>query len=334
MLDSRELPKRYLGCMFGLAVGDALGAPIEFLSIEDIRSRYGPGGVTEYLEWGGFPPGSFTDDTQMSLATAEGCIRSYQHLRARGTVSPPQLVWKRYKAWLRTQSDAKQKRAPGSTCLAALRSTKMPTPALKANDSKGCGAVMRMAPLGLAYGPAEAFRYGIECGACTHGHPTGYLPAAFLAAMIAEIVEGAGVAESVRRVMPILQGQKAHEETKAAVERAARLVSSPRSPQDAVAELGGGWVAEEALAIAVYCSLKFPRDFQSAVIAAVNHSGDSDSTGCITGAILGASLGVDEIPLPWVNNIEDYDRIKKIALDLYRVARTGAELSADEYPPE
>lgn len=64
-----------------------------------------------------------------------------------------------------------------------------------------------------------------------------------------------------------------------------------------IAQLGVGWVGEEALAISVYCALKYQDDFKEAVIAAVNRNGDSDSTGAITGNILGAYLGLSRIPL-------------------------------------
>jgi ADP-ribosylglycohydrolase len=333
-VDPKDLVRKYLGCMFGLAAGDALGAPVEFLPVDQIVAAYGKDGIREYQPWGAFPAGSFSDDTQMSLATAEGCIRAFQRFRSSGTVHPATVIWKRYKEWLRSQRDPAQRRAPGSTCLAALKSAKMPTADLKANDSKGCGAVMRAAPIGLAYPAAEAYRHGAESGALTHGHPTGYLTAGFLAAVVAHVLEGVGIDEAVRRTMPLLEQHKGHEDTKRKLDEALRLASSGTLPPVAIEQLGQGWVADEALAIAVYCAHKHRSDFRAGVVAAVNHSGDSDSTGSITGAILGTALGVDEIPPPWVNGIEDYERIKKLAVDLFRVVRTGAELSLDEYPPE
>jgi ADP-ribosylglycohydrolase len=66
--------KQYLGCLFGLAIGDALGAPVEFLTLSQIRKEYGEKGITDFQEFGRLKPGSYTDDTQMSLATAWGCI--------------------------------------------------------------------------------------------------------------------------------------------------------------------------------------------------------------------------------------------------------------------
>ncbi len=331
-MDAEDLVKRYLGCMFGLASGDALGAPVEFLPREQILSTYGPEGITDYQGWGGFPAGSFTDETQMSLATAEGCIRSHQHLRARGTVSPAGILWKRYKAWLRTQDDIGERRAPGSTCLAALKNTRMPTAEIRANDSRGCGAVTRSAPIGLAFAPAEAFRYGMECGALTHGHPTGHLTAGYLAALVAHIVEGASPAQAMDRTLPLLTAHRGHEQVKRKLEEVVRLAAGATPVTAAIDELGQGWLADEALAIGAYCALKHPRDFRAAVVASVNHSGDSDSTGCIAGAILGTALGVDAIPPPWVNGIEDYDRIRTLAVDLYRVARTAAVLPQERYP--
>ena len=72
-------------------------------------------------------------------------------------------------------------------------------------------------------------------------------------------------------------------------------------------ELGGGWVGEEALAIAIYCCLKYPDDIRKMLIAAVNHSGDSDSTGAVAGNILGAYLGMDAIPKDWLDRLELVD---------------------------
>ena len=86
--------------------------------------------------------------------------------------------------------------------------------------------------------------------------------------------------------------------------------------KEAIRQLGEGWVAEETLAIAVYCALKYSDDFEQAVIAAVNHSGDSDSTGAVAGNILGASLGVSGIPDKFKDNLELKDVIIKMAGDL------------------
>ena len=165
--------ERVAGCLLGGAVGDALGAPVEFLSLEQIRSRNGPGGIAELDEAYGVR-GAITDDTQMTLFTAEGLIRADNRGRAKGIFHPPTAVHHAYARWLFTQGgllsgDAaaprwdpagfdgllidvgglNATRAPGNTCIAALRSGRAGTIEEPLNDSKGCGGVMRAAPAGM-----------------------------------------------------------------------------------------------------------------------------------------------------------------------------------------
>jgi ADP-ribosylglycohydrolase len=135
-IDTRD---RYLGCLTGLAVEDALGAPVEFLSFSEIKRKLGNNGITDLFEWGGLPPGSYTDDTQLSLSTAVGCLRAQQEFRASGIFRPVESVYSSYLDWLKIQNDPAQRRAPGNTCLTALRSGRMGTINERINDSKGCG---------------------------------------------------------------------------------------------------------------------------------------------------------------------------------------------------
>ena len=101
------------------------------------------------------------------------------------------------------------------------------------------------------------------------------------------------------------------------VEKAIDLANKDMNDVDAIHQLGGGWVAEETLAIAIYCSLKYQNDFDQALIASVNHSGDSDSTGSVTGNILGAYLGFEAIPAKYIDHLEIKNIILEIADDLY-----------------
>lgn len=186
---------RFRGCLLGGAAGDALGSAVEFMRLEQIRQRFGPGGIRDYAEAYG-RVGAITDDTQMTLFTAEGLLRGLVRERCKGTVSYGSIVANAYLRWLLTQGDGNRHgldplveepgwlysvealhspRAPGLTCLEALRDTIEPgRPA--SNDSKGCGGVMRVAPVGLfAQSVAESFDLGCELAALTHGHPTGWL---------------------------------------------------------------------------------------------------------------------------------------------------------------
>lgn len=328
-----QMLDKYLGCMFGLAVGDALGAPVEFMRLSEIRRKYGPAGVRNFQAWGGFPPGSYTDDTQMSLATAAGCIRAHQRFISQGLCHPASVVYYRYQEWLATQQDASQQRAPGNSCLSALCSGKMGTIDEPINNSKGCGGAMRTAPAGLTFEPGPAFRNGVEFAALTHGHPSGHLTGGVIAEMIALILQGATLRDAVRSSLKPLLDHAGHEETLERTRQACELVDGSMGVDDAIRCLGEGWVGEEALAISVYCSLKFPTSFEDAVVAAVNHSGDSDSTGSITGAIMGTLLGIEGIPDHWVRDVENRNQIEKIANDLYSACHLGEELSYEEYPP-
>jgi len=322
-----------LACLLGGAIGDALGAPIEFLSLDQIRARFGPAGITGYtqLDHG---IARFTDDTQMTLFTAEG------FLLALPNADPIPTVHRAYRAWLQTQSgrfDPSRKvlegrllalpemwalRAPGNTCLSALRSGTIGSMSQPLNDSKGCGGIMRAAPAGLLFEPQVAFEMGCRLAALTHGHPTGYLSAGFFACLVSALLRGSDLPAAIRMAQLLLLGHTGREETAAAVQAALQLAadSSVTPSPEAVERLGGAWVGEEALAISLYCALVHPTDFRAAVLLSVNHSGDSDSTGAITGNLLGAALGMSAIPPEWIEPIELRAEIERLAVDIEKAA--------------
>lgn len=335
---------RYRGCLLGGAVGDALGAPVEFMTRAEIVRRFGDAGIRELVPAYG-RLGAITDDTQMTLFCAEGMLRGVVRAMQRG-IGPAfaSVTAHAYLRWLFTQGtrhplleepesgwlignrELFSRRAPGTTCLAALRAMKgFGEPA--ENDSKGCGAVMRVAPIGLLFAQrsdtgqefdGEVFRAGVEDAALTHGHPSGQLPAGFFALVTALLVRGGSLAQAIEQARSELRQHDRHQETLAAVDSAVELARThPDGPQ-AIAELGEGWVAEEALAISLYCALT-ARDFESGVIRAVNHSGDSDSTGAISGNLLGAMLGLPAIPERWLKPLELKSAITAMADDLATV---------------
>ena len=325
---------RYIGCLIGGAIGDAFGAPIEFASIDDIKEQYGEDGLRSMV-LNGDGVAEFTDDTQMTLFTAEGLLRANCRWMDRGGVCHlPTIVYRAYLRWFETQygpgavnpdflngwlfniKELHALREPGRTCLDALRSGAMGTIKEPISNSKGCGGVMRVAPVGLSVFK-DKFRIGCECAAITHGHPSGYIPAGMLAHIIDCLIKGSDLITSITDALLLAEEYSGYEETADAVTKAIDLANGDMLPQRAIASLGEGWVGEEALAIAIYCSLKFQNDFEQAIIVAVNHSGDSDSTGAITGNILGAYLGVDAIPPSWSSPLELRSVIEKIADDLF-----------------
>ncbi len=316
------------GCLLGGAVGDALGAPVEFLTLTEIRRRFGPPGVRDYLPAYG-RAGAITDDTQMSLFTAEGLLR-FAHGDEPGDVVT--CVYRAYQRWYVTQGGyphgdlgasgglidvpaLHSRRAPGSTSLSALAGGVMGTPAHRLNTSKGCGGVMRAAPVGLlgrqGIGGRDPFRLGCEVAAITHGHPSGYLSAGVLAHVIAAIVDGEPLLQAIEGALAVLATYPDHKECRLAVERAIALARSAPPIPESAEQLGSGWVGEEALAIALFCAL-VANGFEDGVLLAVNHSGDSDSTGAIAGNVLGAMLGAGAIRSRWLDALELCDELRRV----------------------
>ncbi|QDH77951.1 ADP-ribosylglycohydrolase family protein [Echinicola soli] len=338
-----EKLNKYQGCLLGGAVGDALGAPIEFLSQDQLLHRFGPKGIMDYVEFGD-GTGEFTDDTQMTLFTAEGLLRAKHRAMLKGIGGAlPQITYHSYLRWLETQGFPRQgnsinskqlatgwlvkrkelytRRAPGNTCLMALASGETGTISKPVNDSKGCGTIMRMAPVGLVFADnaARAFDEGCHLSAITHGHPSGYLSGVFFAALIAFLVQGKPLLESIQLCLGIMVQWENHSEVKQAVQMVLNHhnqgISGDLKPTD-IAELGEGWVAEEALAMSLLCGLRYPDNFEKGVLAAINHGGDSDSTGAITGNILGLINGVTGIPEHWKQKLKYADIILDMGEDL------------------
>ncbi|WP_280437642.1 ADP-ribosylglycohydrolase family protein [Nocardia carnea] len=355
MRDYEILVDKVRGALVGGAVGDALGWPIEFLSRTEILRRYGESGVTGFLP-GPVPdePAGITDDTQMTLFTAEGLLRC-----APGSDPVPALR-RAYLRWLQTQQSpgpapdpdgwmAAQRflyavRAPGNACMTGLRrqSAELLAPRPLGvegpvnSHSKGCGTVMRSAPFGLTgSGPVAAFDLAARCGQLTHGHPTGYLAAGAFAALIDHSVRGVELRTAVREVVARLRTITDAEETIGALELAVSLADSDPASAGGVEQAGQGWIAEECLAVAVYCavSAQHTGDVRGALLAAVNHSGDSDSTGAVAGNLLGAVHGLSALPVEWVGAVEGRDLLIQVADDLVTCFHYGDRARvAERYP--
>ncbi|MGE0065834.1 MAG: ADP-ribosylglycohydrolase family protein [Dehalococcoidia bacterium] len=335
-IDGKEaFGDRVAGCLLGGAIGDALGAPVEFMDRARIDARFGDQGVRDYAEEDG--AGRITDDTQMTLFTAEGLIRSRVRAIDKGICHEPSVIDHAYARWSATQGSESSRwgdweidgwliernelwarRAPGNTCLSGLRAPQAGTTDQPINDSKGCGALMRAAPLGLVpFWDAETrFRLGAETGALTHGHPSGYLAAGFLAAAVGALIEGSNMPEAIGEARRELVGWEGHEELLRAVDAAVGSAREHGMPDaDQIEEFGAGWIAEEALGIALWVSL-CAEDPREALVRAVSHAGDSDSTGAITGNLVGAAVGLSRLPGDLIGRLVERDVVRAVAADV------------------
>lgn len=340
---TQECPalSRSRGCLIGGAVGDALGAAIEFMDLQTIKERFGAQGITEYAPCYGRDGGAITDDTQMTIFTAEGLLRAHVRKLSKGISSIPSVTCHSYLRWLLTQGyQPKVKNvstdgwlyhiqslhsecSPGTTCIDALMEMEEFTSRKAKNDSKGCGGVMRVAPVGI-FGHSFLkspnadniiFELGCNLAGLTHGHPTGYLSGGTFALIIAYLVSGMTIPEAVERALGIVAAKDNSSETVGAITLALKLAEKTSNQSTAIQRIGEGWVAEEALAIGIYAALS-ATDFSSGIRFAVNHGGDSDSTGSIAGNLLGAALGINAIDPKWLQKLELQEPLDQLAHDL------------------
>lgn len=324
------------GCLLAGACGDALGYPVEFLSGAAIRQRFGAEGVREMELTGGVA--RISDDTQMTLFTAEGMLTALSH-----DGDPTDCVYQAYLGWLHTQYPSFQpgrfsgesrlltcdvlywRRAPGNTCLSALTSGRMGTPDEPLNQSKGCGGVMRTAPAGMlrlmtSDDPEDAYAMqGAAFAAISHGHPLGWLSAAMQADLTRQCLGEARASWGERVERAIARLEKIWPECGWVADlaeltrRAICLAGEDLPDEQAIRKLGEGWVGDEALAIALYCCAKHPDSVEECLSAAVSHGGDSDSTGAVAGSLIGADLGEQAIPARWLRKLEAREIIEAMA---------------------
>ena len=228
-----SLQSRVRGCLLGGAIGDALGAPVEFMSLAEIKRHFGPDGITDFsLAYGRL--GAITDDTQMTLFTAEGLMRAFVRWNERGICSVPCAVSHSYMRWLLKQGAPSPKdglrictdgwlwgvkglhsrRAPGNTCLSALASMEHFTDQPARNDSKGAGAIMRVAPVAMFVNhdgeraAADVFQLAREISWITHGHHSGYISGAAFAVTIHALLWGGSIFTGIERARELLRREE------------------------------------------------------------------------------------------------------------------------------
>jgi ADP-ribosylglycohydrolase len=273
-----------------------------------------------------------SDNTQMTIFTVDGLIWADDRAIRRGVYAYVPCLFYSYQKWYYTQTgnladkdyafilkgeileweELFARRGTGETSMTALAGSirnKYGTLKNRVNSSKGCGSVMRVAPIGLYFWKNEemAFRIGMESGALTHGHMDAILSAGYYAAFVANIIAGADIALAATGALERLRHHEGHETVAALIERAISLSSSGAPALKAMEELGEGYTAEEAAALAVFVCLRYRDDFDGAVLASTTFGGNTDSIAPIAGNALGACYGLDVIPQKWIATLELQD---------------------------
>ena len=346
---------RIRGSLIGGAIGDALGYPVEFMSLKKIRGKYGNSGITRF-ELKARGVAEISDDTQMTLFTANGLLNWWENENRLSGASIIPFVENAYLDWYYTQTrrarvnanskechstwlchlpELAHNRAPGTTCISACEA--IFNGMQPQNNSKGCGGIMRVAPLGLLQAAyfnknggglmkvANLAKTGADIASITHLHPLGYLPAALLTLLVAHVTTltteeaKSSIVDIVKESLNVVIQQERNDSLEEITDSAIQLAKSDYSDTDAIRLLGEGWTGEEAWAISLYCVIRHIDNIKEAIIAAVNHDGDSDSTGSITGNIMGAIYGYEAIRqerlfCPQGKDIEDTLELSNIIL--------------------
>ncbi|MFI5964065.1 ADP-ribosylglycohydrolase family protein [Streptomyces asoensis] len=326
MTTSTTVRKRATGSLLGLALGDALGFPTEFDDVPSILAKCGP--------WRGMelPGRAFvSDDTQMTLAVG----RAVRTAMDRGLLVPTALtrtLREEFVDWYRSPDN---NRAPGRTCLTAcelLKDDRRDWRDASRIGSKGCGANMRVAPMGLAPGLSDEQRAGAAQlqSALTHGHPTALAASDLTAHAVRLLTQGAEPAAltGLLRAYAVENRSRYHhrwlgdlwtrsqdpdpehfiergwDECLHILDRLEEALRAPDPESDPCLATGAGWIVEEAMATGLLCFLLFPDEPVTALRRAACSSGDSDSIACLTGAFAGAHAGADAWPTAWADRVE------------------------------
>lgn len=331
------------GMLFGLAYGDALGAPTEFMTLDEIAERW-PGGPSS-LDQTGY---TVTDDTQMMLAVGQGIVSAANEAPVLSPNTLEKSLRHEYVTWFLSPEN---NRAPGMACLSACERLEKGFIWTEASnrDSKGCGANMRVAPAAVLgddlRAPVAQFQ-----SALTHGHPTALAAADVTAEAMHQLSNGTPVDDLLDSLQDYAAAQREIYHTQwlddlwqgplvdtpeefirrgwdecrcilshiqAALDDTQALTDKP----DACSLVGEGWIAEEAFAAGLLSFLWFPNQPLRALNRAATSGGDSDSIACLAGAFAGAYLGIDAFPTDWKHDIEYAPQLTRLSEQLHQLSR-------------
>lgn len=304
-----DLKDKILGVIYGTAIGDALGWPVEFdQSVNPNNRKVHPQSVPE----------QYTDDTQMFRAVCEGLLRWSKpedllqeiiHGDKKALDAAAEEIAEEFIAWSKSKEN---NRAPGNACMEGCINLEKGISWSEAGaKSGGCGTAMRSMAYGIWFpgDPEEAADWAAQHALMTHRHPMAQAAAAAVAAGVASAMDPRE-GWTIRTVVSATMIRFASFWDADTCQMLQNVVACPRlAPYDAL-DKWRGWAGHEAVAASLWCFLKYPDDYEKAVLLAVNSPGDSDSLGAITGALVGARVGVKGIPERWVKQVEKSEELE------------------------
>lgn len=347
---------RLVSVFLGGAMGDSLGAPVEFFDTTELERHFTALTQNAPVLWA---DAHLTDDTQITLWVAEGLIRAHQRFLVQGVPSVEAAVRDALLRWYITQEPGQRKkllhadsgrllgarglfgkRSPDNTNLLALAQiidSKGWRRGFDAKPTESPGALMRSAPYAVFADVEACFEYAARGAAITHANPDASGPAAFYAALLHGLLREVPWDASYRRACELLESTTNGERAVGWLDSA---LSAPSSKPN-VAELGGGWTAFSVLAIALCVfkagldsGLQGVDDSKRLLLASVLHSGKSDTTGALVGQLIGAQFGHRLLPQDWLGHLEARGIIEGVASDLFDAWVVGTAHDADWYPPD
>lgn len=294
-----DIEKKLRGYLYGTACADALGRPVEHLTLEQIKMKYGGNGILE------LPPNSpWTDDTQLMLVLARGLLRGAE-------LELPELmddIADELVLWL----DEPDLGAGATTRGAALNLKDGIHWSKSGISSKTCGSLMRAGILGFVYqnNPQKLVKVALVSGRITHSHPVSEAASIAGAYAVKLALDGVEPGEMFEPLLEVTQGIS--QEFTHALESSYNTAYSSIGDEDGLKKLGQGWYADETFALAYFCLLRYPNDYKKAVQTAVNITGDSDSVASVAGGILGARMGIESIPVSWIEALKENEKLEEI----------------------
>ena len=330
-MNTTNLKNKIAGTLIGSAIGDGFGYPTEFLKVDEMIEKWGIEGLTAPLG----NPIKVTDDTQMALAVAKALQTCWQNNKEINPDSFEKTLVFRYSEWL---NDPENNRAPGMTCLTSCENLERGINWMEATakNSKGCGANMRVIPVGLmkfkhkGITDNDIAKWAQFQSAITHAHATALAASDLTAITIVKLIEGVQPENLLAELLTYAENQKfiyhedylgdiwqrpgienaqtfiqrGWEECISSLLKVKKAVDLGDTTTDPCMYTGEGWVAEEAFATALLCFMYYPNDPVLTLQRAVHTSGDSDSIACLAGGFSGAHNGIDKFPTDWVERIE------------------------------